>query len=137
MDDDNNSVLSSSSSSITSITAKAVVNRPRCNTVVFMRRSSSPSLLAATNPHHLHNHQLKSHRTSVSTLSNDLFNEEKMSIKYQQAPHQLTSHHSSYADEYDNEFSSICNLAKLKTKQDEAAFINLLNECQNWIEVCS
>ena len=134
MDDDNNSVLSSSSSSITSITAKTVTNRPRCNTGVFIRRSSSPSLLAATNSHH---HQIKSHRTSVSALGNDLFNEEKMSIKYQQAPHQLNSHHSSYADEYDNEFNSICNLTKVKTKQDEAVFVNLLNECQNWIEVCS
>ena len=130
--------------------------KQRLNCGSFIRRSSSPSLISSSSRNDDTNHTNRTSMTndSVSSSNSSVFLEEKSTSHnrlesnkllkgLQQEANDLhsvskanASHHRvSYSDDYDSEFNSICNLSKVKIKQDGVDFLNLIHECQIWIEV--
>jgi len=109
MDDDLG--LLSSASSVTSVTCSSSINNAGLN---FNTRPNK-SHQSCDGLKHLPSHQHESGKIIKSLQSN---------------------HKTFYSEDYDTELSSICNMAKVKiSKQHEIGFLNLLNECQAWIEV--
>ncbi len=159
MDDDLG--LLSSASSVTSVTCSSSTNntssifhnnitkghqscggtKQRLHSGSFVRRSSSPSLISSSS----RNDDNRTNRTSmnndsVSSSNSSVFIEEKHTPSHHHEPGKLKSlqsnHRSFFSEDYDTELSSICNMAKVKiSKQHEIGFLNLLHECQAWIEV--
>lgn len=158
MDDDIG--LLSSASSVTSVTCSGSINskskhsqQVACESSSsskrlhsagsFMRRSSSPSLISSSSrndENHMMMNRTSINNDSVSSSNSSVFIDEKMQGHNKLEPNKLIKslhqHRTSYSEDYDNELNSICNMAKVKvSKQQEVGFLNLLQECQTWIEV--
>ena len=149
MDDDIG--LLSSSSSVASVTCSSKKShhqsmscgtKQRLNSGVYIRRSSSPSLISSSSRTDDH-HRTSTNNDSVSSSNSSVFIEERPCHKFEPSKLMKSLNHerhcstnrTSYSDDYDTDFTSICHLSKLKNKQAEVGFLNLLHECQIWIEV--
>lgn len=147
MDDDTG--LLSSSSSVASVTCSSKKShksmscgtKQRLNSGVYIRRSSSPSLISSSSRNDDH-HRTSTHNDSVSSSNSSVFIEEKPYHKFEPSKLMKSLNHehnntnrTSYSDDYDTDFASMCQLPKLKNKQAEVGFFKLLHECQMWIEV--
>jgi hypothetical protein len=78
---------------------------------------------------HQHNgHVLRSNRSSISTSTTNNFDD------YYDEP-ESSGHCRSSSSSGNGSNGNICNLSKLKIKQEETEFNLLMNRCQTWIEV--
>lgn len=130
----------------TNTTTSTTGQHKRLNSSSFMRRSSSPSFISSLSRSDNENstNRTSINNDSVSSSNSSVFIEEpakptNKSLKQTSTDHVVSAsnsrHRTSYSDDYDTEFNSICNLSKLKLKQEETSFMNLIHECQVWIEV--
>jgi hypothetical protein len=134
-------------------TASGQQHQQHVSSCSFVRRCSSPSFISSlsrSDTESTHTNRTSINNDSVSSSNSSVFTEEKPLSCSSSSTHSTSNdnkllkadninrnsrHRTSFSDDYDSEFNSICNLSKLKLKQEETNFLNLIHECQVWIEV--
>jgi hypothetical protein len=134
------SAITSSSSSLRTSTSNSIVNnsnRPQqtSNFNTNQANKSERYYVNTTNRNNSltdHSQHLSNSSKRVNSKSNSITVDDDYSGCFED-----DAFEDSYPDEDEDAdmANNRCNLSKLKMKQEECQFINLLNECKRWIEV--